>query len=72
MLMHDWEIILRQLSNNPVTTLELEALIRSSGIRCPDDLARALMSMRRKGLARGAVSSERGGWIWWVEDQEEK
>jgi hypothetical protein len=55
-----------------MTTLEIDTLIRASGMRCPDDLARALANMRRKGLIKGEVCPERGGWVWWVEDKEEQ
>ncbi len=62
-------IIIATLRGRYLTTLELEALLADRGAHCPDDLARTLNIMRRKGLIKGAVSTERGGWVWWVEDQ---
>jgi hypothetical protein len=65
------EVIKKALCGRRLTTIELEAVLESEGARCPDDLARTLNIMRRKGLINGAVSTERGGWVWWVEDQDE-
>jgi hypothetical protein len=64
-----YDAILKTLCGRKLTTMELEAVMASEGAHCPDDLARTLNVMRRKGLIRGAVSTERGGWVWWVEDQ---
>lgn len=61
--------ILRSLYEKRLTTIELEKQMKDQGDQCPDDLARTLNIMRRKGLIRGEVSTERGGWVWWVEDQ---
>lgn len=65
------EIIKKALGGRRLTTIELEAALESEGARCPDDLARTLNVMRRKGLLRGEVSVERGGWVWWAGDEEE-
>ncbi len=65
------EIIIKALGGRRLTTIELEAVLESEGARCPDDLARSLNVMRRKGLIRGEVSVERGGWVWWAGDEEE-
>jgi len=64
-------IIKTTLKGKVLTTLELEMLLTETRKGCPDDLARTLNVMRRKGLIKGAVSTERGGWVWWVEDQPE-
>jgi uncharacterized membrane-anchored protein len=61
--------IIESLRGRRLTTLELDRLMGEKGIQCPDGLARTLNVMRRKGLIRGEVSTERGGWVWWVEDQ---
>lgn len=61
-------MIVDLLRRNHLTTLELEARLSCIGIHCPDDLARTLNIMRRKGLIKGMVSMERGGWVWWAED----
>jgi hypothetical protein len=63
-----YEAIRKVLAGRKLTTIELEAALEQEGARCPDDLARTLNVMRRKGLVKGAVSTERGGWVWWVED----
>lgn len=55
------------LTGKSLTTIELEAALEEKGARCPDDLARTLNVMRRKGLIKGTVSTERGGWVWWAE-----
>ena len=65
------EVIKKALGSRCLTTIELEAVLESAGARCPDDLARTLNVMRRKGLIRGEVSTERGGWIWWAEGEKE-
>lgn len=64
-----YEAIVEALADQKLTTIELEKLMKDHGKHCPDDLARTLNIMRRKGLIKGAVSTERGGWMWWVEDQ---
>lgn len=56
------------LSKGPLTTLEMEAMLRQQGSPCPDDLARTLNIMRRNGLIKGAPSHEKGAWVWWVEE----
>lgn len=62
---------MRAFESRQLTTIELEAILHEKGAQCPDDLARTLNIMRRKGLIKGAISTERGGWVWWVEDQAE-
>jgi hypothetical protein len=64
-----YALIIKNLKGHALTTIELEALFDRLNARCPDDLARTLNVMRRKGLIKGEVSTERGGWVWWVEDQ---
>ena len=56
------------LSIERMTTLELEAVLKQQGSPCPDDLARTLNVMRRKGLIKGAPCPEKGAWVWWVEE----
>lgn len=62
-----YPIIVDKLRGHALTTIELENQLSEEGVRCPDDLARTLNVMRRKGLINGKVSTERGGWVWWVE-----
>ncbi len=62
-----YSLIIEKLRDHALTTIELENTLAEEGARCPDDLARTLNVMRRKGLIKGKVSTERGGWVWWVE-----
>ena len=66
------------LGADRLTTLEatdrLEDLFK---YRCPDDLAKTLMKFRKAGLMKfrkaglikGEISMDRGGWVWWVDDE---
>ncbi len=58
------------LGADRLTTLEatdrLEDLFK---YRCPDDLAKTLMKFRKAGLIKGEISMDRGGWVWWVDDE---
>jgi hypothetical protein len=65
------KVIIRILDGKLLTTLELEVILNIEGTQCPDDLVRTLNVMRRKGLIKGEVSTERGGWVWWVENKTE-
>jgi len=62
------EAIVRLLKEKGLTTIELERVLSVQGLKCPDDLARKLNIMRRKGLIKGAPSPEKGAWVWWVEE----
>jgi len=64
-----YALIKQFLIGKTLTTIELEHAMNDANVHCPDDLARTLNVMRRKGLIKGEVSVERGGWVWWVEDQ---
>ena len=61
-------IIHDALVGRKLTIIELERCLDSIGEHCPDDLARTLNYMRRKGLINGAPSPEKGAWVWWVEE----
>lgn len=61
-------LIIEKLRGSVLTTIELEIILDNANAHCPDDLARTLNVMRRKGLIKGKVSTERGGWVWWAED----
>ncbi len=53
-----------------LTTAEVEHRLDSRfGYRCPDDLAKTMAKFRKAGLVKGKVSMERGGWVWWVDDE---
>mgnify|MGYP001094535518 CR=1 FL=1 len=62
-----YSLIIDKLRGHVLTTIELENTLAEEGVHRPDDLARTLNVMRRKGLIKGKVSTERGGWVWWVE-----
>ena len=36
---------------------------------CPDDFAKTMTKLKQMGLVKGEVSAERGGWVWWVDDE---
>lgn len=61
-----WEII----GDDRITTKEASDRLESLfSYRCPDDLAKTLIRMRREGLIKGEVSMDSGGWIWWADDE---
>lgn len=60
--------IISLLRNHRLTTIEIESRLEAINQKCPDDLARTLNVMRRKGLINGAPSPEKGAWVWWVEE----
>ena len=50
-----------------LSTAEIEERLEDNfGYRCPDELAKSLARLRRKGLIKGEPDRERGGWIWWM------
>lgn len=58
------------LGDDTVTTSEAtDRLADLFDKRCPDDLARMFTKLRKKGLLKGEVSSDRGGWIWWADEE---
>jgi len=36
---------------------------------CPDDFAKTMTKLKQAGLVKGEVSVEKGGWVWWVDDE---
>jgi predicted transcriptional regulator len=52
-----------------MTTRELETEVQKTGKRCPDSAVRFLMRLKTAGKIKGAVSVEKGGWLWWVEEK---
>ena len=58
------------LGTDRLTTLEatdrLEDLFK---YRCPDDLAKTLMKFRMAVFITGVISLDRGGWVWWADDE---
>jgi len=61
-------VIFRLLKGHKLTTIEIGNKLESIDRECPDDLARTLNIMRRKGFINGELSTEKGAWVWWVEE----
>jgi hypothetical protein len=38
-------------------------------VKCPDDLARTLSQMRKKGLIHGEFSEEKSAWVYWADKE---
>ncbi len=63
-------MIWQALGDDKVTTKEAtDRLEEAFKYRCPDDLAKTFMKYRKAGLLKGQVSMDRGGWVWWVDDE---
>lgn len=60
--------ILKELTGSVLTTLEIERKMEQKNVRCPDDIARILSQMRKKGIISGKLSAEKGAWVWWVDE----
>ena len=53
-----------------LTTREVEfRLAELFAYHCPDDFAKTMTKLKQAGLVKGEVSVEKGGWIWWVDDE---
>ncbi len=58
------------LGDDTVTTSEAaDRLTDTFDEKCPDDLARTFTKLRKKGLLKGKVSPEIGGWTWWADNE---
>ena len=63
-------MIWESLGDDRLTTREAsERLGHLFNYRCPDDLAKTLTKYRSEGFVKGQISMDRGGWIWWVDDE---
>ena len=51
-----------------LTITEIKQALANIEVHCPDDLARTLSVMRKKGIIKGKLCPERGAWVWWVEE----
>lgn len=59
------EMILNILKERgPLTTREVEAILKERGEECPDGVARVLMQLKSRGLVEGRLDKSRGTWIW--------
>mgnify|MGYP007050338984 FL=1 len=62
-------LIWEALGDLRMTTGQIASALESMfGYRCPDDLAKTMTKLKRRGLVKGQVSMEHGGWIWWADD----
>lgn len=55
------------LYGGPHTISEIDHLAKKNGLGCPDDLARKVSQMRKKGIIHGEFSEERSAWIYWAD-----
>jgi hypothetical protein len=63
--------IMSLLIHGKKTATELSISLGNEYSRCPDDLARVLNQMRKKGLIHGEFSNERSTWVFWVISKED-
>jgi hypothetical protein len=56
-------------AEKPLTTKEIEEETQKQLIQCPDRTPVFLNRLRLKGLIKGQLSTERRGWIWWIEPE---
>ncbi len=58
------------LKDGAVTTSEAaDRLEHIFNENCPDELAKTFTKLRKRGLIKGKVSPEKGGWIWWADEE---
>ena len=62
---------LKPLLRKPLTIIELNEALKQNRMTCPDDLARTLNKMRKRGLIKGRFSEEKAAWVYWVDEQHE-
>ena len=58
--------LLRQ-AGRPLRTREIEERNQDRGTKCPDSAVLFLKKLQMKGVIKGEVSVELGGWVWWVD-----
>lgn len=53
-----------------LTTKEIEFRLESLfNYRCPDDFVKSLMKLKQADMIRGEVDVDKGGWVWWVDEE---
>jgi hypothetical protein len=63
-------LIWAALGEDRLTTKEAsERLDHLFNYRCPDDIAKTLAKLRKSGHIKGEISMEKGGWIWWADEE---
>jgi predicted HTH transcriptional regulator len=61
------KIILDLLRENKrMTTTEIQNVIRSKDLKCPDDPVRILSKLKYKGQIHSKFSIKNLGYIWWL------
>jgi len=64
------KLIWMVFGSEKLTTAEVEYRLESLfNYRCPDDFVKSLTKLKQGDLIKGEVSVEKGGWIWWVDDE---
>lgn len=64
------EYVWMVFGEDKLTTREVEFRLESLfDYHCPDDFAKTMTKLRSAGYVKGQVSVERGGWVWWVDDE---
>jgi len=56
-------------AEKPLSTRDIEGETRKLLVACPDNTPVFLNKLRLKGIIRGQLSSERRGWVWWIEKE---
>ena len=51
-----------------LTTQEIEEHNNEEGMNCPDGVVKTLTRMKFKGIVKGKLSPEKGGWAWRIEE----
>jgi len=70
MLMEVVNYIWAVFGDQRLTTKEVEfRLAELFDYHCPDDFAKTMTKLKQMGLVKGEVSLDKGGWIWWVDDE---
>jgi len=54
-------------AGRPLTTREVQAETEKRLVRCPDSTVVFLNKLRIRGEINGERSSEKKGWVWWVQ-----
>jgi hypothetical protein len=63
----DLILLILKTAEKPLTTREIEAETQKKLVQCPDKTPVFLNRLRLKDVIKGELSSERRGWIWWIE-----
>jgi len=61
--------IIKALLSGHFTVIELNEVLTNIGIHCPDDLARTLSVLRKKGLIHGEFSEKKSAWVYWADKE---